>query len=97
MGQTSGAPLGTGGLRALNQPQAADVAIDERGIPRLVRIGGQEIRVTGISDVWRVEDGWWREPEWQVSRMYFELTLENGAQVTCYQDLLRGSWHEQRA
>ena len=97
MGEITGAPLGAGGLRALNQPQAADVAVDERGLPRMVRMGTAHVRVAGISDVWKVEDGWWSEEAEQVSRMYFELILENGAQMTLYHDLLRGSWHEQRA
>ena len=97
MGQTPGTTLGTGGLRALNQPRAADVAVDERGIPRMLRIGNQEVHVIGVSDVWRVDDGWWREETEQICRMYFELTLENGAHLTLYHDLLHGSWHEQRA
>ena len=97
MGEAPRAPLGAGGLRALNLPQAADVAVDERGLPRMVRLGRTSVRVAGISDVWKVEDGWWREEPEQVSRLYFELILENGAQMTLYHDLLRGSWHEQRA
>lgn len=97
MGETPGTPLGTGQLRALNQPRIIDVAVDRRGVPRMVRLGETAIRVVNISDVWRVDDGWWREEEGQVSRMYFELTLESGAHLTLYHDLLRGTWYEQRA
>lgn len=97
MGQTAGAPLGAGNLRALNQPRAIEVAVDERGIPRAVRLSATALRVVAISEVWRVDDGWWRVPEAQVARMYYELTLENGTHTTLYHDLLCGSWHEQRA
>jgi hypothetical protein len=62
-----------------------------------VRVGERELRVADVSDVWRVDDGWWRSPAEQVSRLYYALTLENGAQLTLYHDLLRGSWHAQHA
>lgn len=97
MGTTPGTPLGTGQLRALNQPSAIAVAVDERGIPRLIRQRETEVPVAGIHEVWRVDDGWWREESDRVSRLYFELTLENGTHLTLYHDLLRGSWHAQRA
>ncbi len=97
MGEAPGTSLGTGQLRALNQPCAIEVAADGRDIPRIVRLGKAELRVVGISDVWRVDDGWWREEADQVRRIYYELTLENGAHLTLYHDLLGGSWHAQRA
>jgi hypothetical protein len=62
-----------------------------------VRLAQTELRVMAVSEVWRVDDGWWRPPEARVARLYFELTLENGAHTTLYHDLLRGSWHAQRA
>jgi hypothetical protein len=99
MGTPTGAPLGADGLRGLNQPQAIEVAVDEQDVPRLVRLSaeGFALRVVAISDVWRVDDGWWRLADQQVRRLYFELTLENGAHVTLYHDLVHESWHAQRA
>lgn len=97
MGETPGAPLDAGQLHALNQPRTIEVAVDTRNIPRRVRLKGTQLRVIGISDVWRVDDGWWREEADQVQRVYYELTLENVAHLTLFHDLLRGSWHEQRA
>jgi hypothetical protein len=97
MGETPGASLGADGLRALNLPRAIEVAVDERDVPRVVRLSEHALRVVSVGDVWRIDDGWWREEPEQVSRMYFELTLEDGAHLTLYHDLLRGSWHEQRA
>jgi hypothetical protein len=97
MGETAGTPLGAGDLRALNQPHPIDVAVDERGIPRIVRVTTGQLRVIDIADTWRVDDGWWRPESEQIKRLYFELTLENGAHLTLFHDLVRGSWHAQRA
>jgi hypothetical protein len=97
MGSSSGTPLGADRLRGLNQPRPLEVAVDERGVPRVVRLAERDVQVVGISDVWRIDDGWWRAPDDRVSRMYFELTLETGAHITLYHDLVRESWHEQRA
>ena len=97
MGKTSRTSLGVGNLRTLNQPRAAEVAVDARNIPRAVRLASAALRVVAIGEVWRIDDGWWRDESEQVSRMYFEVILENGAHITLYHDLLRGSWHEQRA
>ena len=96
MGATAGTSLGTGDLRALNPPQAIEVAVDERGIPRIVRLAEDEVPVIDIADTWRVDDGWWRPEAEQTKRLYFELTLSNGAHLTLFHDLVRGSWHAQR-
>jgi hypothetical protein len=97
MGETSGAPLGADQLRALNQPQAIEVAVDEREVPRIVRVDGAEHAVVSVSDVWRIDDGWWRPEAQQVRRLYFELTLASGAHLVLFHDLIRRSWHAQRA
>lgn len=96
MGETAGTSLGAGDLRALSLPQPIEVAVDERGIPRTVRLADDEVPVIDIADTWRVDDGWWRPEAEQVMRLYFELTLANGAHLTLYHDLVRGSWHAQR-
>ncbi len=97
MGKTSRAPLGLGGLRALNLARPVDVTVDERGIPTWVRLDRADIPVAEVTDVWRIEDGWWRVEDEQVSRLYFELILESGVRITLYHDLLCETWHEQRA
>jgi hypothetical protein len=89
--------MATDGVRALNLPQDIAVAVDGQSIPRIVRRADVDLRVTEVSEVWRVEDGWWREPDFQVRRLYFEVVLEDGALLTLFHDLLRGSWHAQRA
>ncbi len=96
MGETAGTSLGAGDLRALNRPQAIEVAVDERGIPRIVRLADGELPVVNIADTWRIDDGWWRPEAEQVKRLYFELTLENGSHLTLFHDLVHGSWHAQR-
>lgn len=97
MGKTSRAPLGLSGLRALNLARPIEVTVDERGLPTRIHLDQNDVPVTSIHDIWRVEDGWWRVEEEQVNRLYFELILENGGRITLYHDLLRETWHEQRA
>lgn len=97
MGTASRTSLGAGHVRALNRPEVIEVGVDQRGIPRRVRLVDRSLQVIGIRDVWRIDDNWWREERRQVCRLYFELTLENGALLTLYRDLLRDAWYEQRA
>ncbi len=97
MGETPRTPLGAGQLRGLNQPEVIEVGVTDRNIPRRVRMVDGSLRVIRIRDVWRIDDGWWREFSGQVARLYFELVLENGAHVTLYRDLMTGVWYEQRA
>lgn len=56
--------------------------------------GGRLLKVVQIREIWRIDDEWWREP---VSRLYFEVVLENGKRSVLYRDLARGGWHRQRS
>ena len=96
MGAIARTSLGADDLRALNLPHVIEVAVDERGIPRIVRLVDKEVPVANIADTWRIDDGWWRPEAEQVKRLYFELTLENGSHLTLFHDLVHGSWHAQR-
>jgi hypothetical protein len=51
------------------------------------------LKVVSVEDRWRIDDEWWREQP--ISRMYFECTLEDGRQLTVFQDLLTGGWYRQ--
>jgi hypothetical protein len=50
--------------------------------------------VTSVQDRWRIDDEWWREVV--VSRMYYQLELDNGRVITVYRNLIEGGWCEQR-
>ena len=82
-------------LRPLNMAEPVDVRLDGHGLPATVRREGDRPRaVVEVLDQWRIDDEWWRDRP--VSRMYQVLLLENGTRLTVYQDLLDGSWYEQR-
>lgn len=79
-------------LRPLNRPRPARVSVNERGIPTRVRSRDRWRPVRSVLETWRIDDEWWRE---SISREYFSLLLEGGAQLTVYQDLVEGRWYTQ--
>ncbi len=48
--------------------------------------------VREISNLWRVDDGWWSMP---ISRIYYVLELESGSRITVFHDLLQDRWYKQ--
>lgn len=100
--QTSRASLRAGRLRALNVPTPVEVALDERGLPTVIRersdsatspAGWGGRRVAAMLEEWRVDDEWWRKP---VTRRYVEVVLERGSHVVLFEDLNSGQWFLQR-
>ena len=53
------------------------------------RKGGKTI---SIHETWRIDDEWWRQP---ISRLYYQIVLENGKMMTLYRDLTNDTWHAQ--
>jgi hypothetical protein len=51
------------------------------------------LRVLDVQDAWRIDDEWWRERP--VSRMYWQVALEDGQVLTLYDDLLVRMWFRQ--
>lgn len=99
----SGSPSRRGRrLRPLHDPSPATLRTDDRGRPTAVRThstaargagsSGRLLEVVGIREVWRIDDEWWRKP---ISRLYFEVVLENGGHAVFYRDLVDGGWYEQ--
>ncbi len=81
-------------LRPLASPSRVRVEADERGRPRTVLVEGVVRAVAAVQDRWRIDDEWWREQP--VSRMYYQLRLEDDRVVTVYRDLPEGAWWLQR-
>jgi hypothetical protein len=83
-------------LRPLNAPMPLRVQLDSDG--RVVSIWRQgrltPRTIAAIQDRWRIDDEWWREHP--VSRMYYEVVLDDGTLLTLYQDLIADAWFEQR-
>ena len=84
-------------LRPLNAPSPLQVQADDQG--RIVSIWRQgrltPRTIAAIQDHWRIDDEWWREHP--VSRIYYELLLDDGTLLTVYHDLLTDLWFEQRS
>jgi hypothetical protein len=70
---------------------------DEQGRVRSIwRHGRRTPRaIAAIQDRWRIDDEWWREHP--ISRMYYEIVLDDGSLFTIFQDLIADAWFEQRA
>jgi hypothetical protein len=83
-------------LRPLNAPTPLRVQTDAHGrITAIWRQGRLTPRsIAAIQDRWRIDDEWWRDH--RVSRMYFEVLLDDGTLLTMYHDLLADAWFEQR-
>ena len=79
-------------LRALNQPKPIHGRVDGRGRPVSLEMGGRQNRVVEIQDRWRIDDEWWRK---EISRMYWQVVLEDGQQLVVFQDMITGDWYRQ--
>ena len=81
-------------LRPLREPRPIAVEADAEGRPVAVTLRpGERLRVTEVQDTWRIDDEWWRERP--VSRVYYELALEDRRVVMVYRDLVGGRWARQ--
>ena len=84
-------------LRPLNAPSPLQVQMDSAGrIVSILRQGRLTPRtIAAVQDRWRIDDEWWREHA--ISRMYYELILDDGTRLTIYNDLITDMWFEQRS
>ena len=73
------------------EPERVEVAAQE-GRPFVVRLKKRPVLVKDVVNMWRIDEEWWRRP---VSRLYFQLELDNGARITVFRDLLGGTWYKQ--
>lgn len=80
-------------IRPVNEPRPVTVEADERGEPVVVVRGKARQRVASVQDRWRIDDLWWRQP---LSRMYFEVVLDDGMLLTLFHDLVDDNWSLQR-
>ena len=73
------------------EPERVEVAAQE-GRPFVVRFRKRPVLVRDVVNMWRIDEEWWRRP---VSRLYFQLELDNGVRITVFRDLLAGAWYKQ--
>lgn len=74
-------------------PREIKVIADERGGPVAVVLDSVQRRVARITNVWRIDDEWWRE---EISRLYFQVELDDGYIITIFHDLICYKWYRQR-
>ena len=74
-------------------PREIEVSADNSGVPEVIVWKGRQNRIAVISNIWRIDDDWWRE---EISRMYFEVEFRNGQVMTIFHDLVSGKWYQQR-
>ena len=53
------------------------------------------VNVAEITDVWKINDEWWRGREREIERICYSVELENGQGVTVFHDLVSGEWRRQ--
>lgn len=91
----TGAAGRAGALRSVNAPVPTLVRAGSDGRPLEVRLGRTWHRVARIVDRWHLgPDEWWTEQP--VDRRYYAVRLEDGRQVTVFQDALSLQWCRQR-
>lgn len=74
-------------------PREIKVIADDGGGPVAVVLDSGQRRVARITNVWRIDDEWWRE---EISRLYFQVELDDGYIITIFHDLISDKWYRQR-
>ncbi len=69
------------------------VTVNVAGIPEAFVWLDETHSVEGISDNWRIDEGWWVSRKW---RHYFRLSTTTGLLVDVYHDLHTGHWYLER-
>ena len=94
MVEDTGEASGADAVRALGWPLHADVKTADNGLPIALRRRSRWLKVEAVTDLWRIDDEWWRERS--VSRMYYRCVVDQGLRVTLYRDLVTGRWYWQQ-
>ena len=81
-------------VRSLRCPRDISVEAGDANLPTAVTTDGVKLRVVDVRDRWRIDDEWWRFES--ISRAYYQLVLENGRNLTIFNDVTTSKWYEQR-
>ena len=92
--QTPIDPSDGGGIRPISSPVSVAVKEGPEGQPAKVRLSKRRQGVACIEDLWDFDLWWMPEP---MSRTYYQVSRENGGQVTLFQDHKDGLWYRQSA
>ena len=73
-------------------PMGARVQEDEDFRPLAVSVEGKVLDVVSIEERVEEEAEWW-EPE-PLFKMHYQVTLEDGQQVTIFRNMKTGAWYQ---
>lgn len=73
-------------------PMSARVQEDEDFRPLAISLEGKVLQVVSIDGRVEEEAEWW-EPE-PLFRMHYQVTLEDGQQVTIFRNMKTGGWYQ---
>ena len=74
-------------------PMPCMVQEDDEQRPVTVTLIGVSVPVESIEERWEDEEDWWRDDP--VVRVTYQVTLEDGQQLTIFKNMLRGDWYRQ--
>lgn len=94
MVQNTRATTRTSSIRRLRAPKQLEVELGNDTLPKAIALRGTVLRVADIQDRWRIDDEWWRSRP--VSRVYYQLILEDRRPITLFQDLGTLQWFQQK-
>lgn len=82
-----------GALRPINRPIPIQIQESSQYVPMSMLYNRFWLQIVDIEDRWRIDDEWWREQP--ISRIYFQILLENGQRLTIFHDLFQNEWLQQ--
>lgn len=53
-----------------------------------MRLFGEEVKVVSIDERWEDEESWWQDDP--VVRVTYQISLENGQELTIFKNMLTG-------
>ena len=80
-------------LRAINTPIPIVVKESPKKLPKSLVINGYIKHIALISDIWEINDEWWRSKP--ISRLYYQGITQEGQQITIFKDLIYNQWYQQ--
>ena len=94
MVQTPRKATGFNHLRAINIPIPILVKESPKKLPKSLVINGRTRHIAVISDIWEIDDEWWRSKP--ISRLYYRAITQKGQHITIFNDLIDNQWYQQK-
>ena len=85
-------PSGNGAIKPLYLPSQIAVKEGKNHTPSTICLKRRWHKVAGIEDLWTLDLWWLPEP---IERTYFQVTGDDGGQVTIFRDHKSGLWYQQ--